>query len=210
MSSEGILCVGDSIINADKSWGYWLSEITGQPLHRISVGGAKSSDVLGQLPQIADEKFAVACLTVGTNDVLLDWQPEAFRANLGQIIDTLHGAADKVLVQTVPTRLAYFPGVGPVIRKRVEVANRIIRDLASDVVEGADLYGPTPMSPDMIHPNVIGQLELADRAAAVLGIEARPSRVTAEEREFVRRDYVRFVARQLPKRLVKRVLGRAF
>ena len=48
-----LVAVGDSIVHAEDSWGAWLAPGDGQPLRRVSANGARSDDVLGQLPGLA-------------------------------------------------------------------------------------------------------------------------------------------------------------
>lgn len=206
----GIVCVGDSLINADKSWGYWLAQVTGEPLERVSVGGAKSADVLDQLPKLDGRRFEIACLTVGTNDVLFEWQPNVFEENLKAIVTALHEHAEQVVAQTLSLGLAYFPGSGFEIRRRVAVANEILRASDALVVTGSDLRGRRTMSPDRIHPSVAGQISLADRAAELLGISPLPSSLHDGSREFRELDYLRMGASQIPRRIMKRALGRPF
>ena len=74
-----LVAVGDSIVHAEDSWAAWLARAMGQPLRRVSANGARSDDVLEQLPGLAGERYAVACLSVGTNDVLFAWDAEACR-----------------------------------------------------------------------------------------------------------------------------------
>lgn len=205
----GILGAGDSIINADRSWAYWLAQATGEPLERVSVGGQTSTEALPQLDRIAG-RYGLACLTIGTNDALRDWSPDRFEQNVKTLIAGLREHAEQVAVQTVPESLAYFPGVGREIRRRVVVANEILRAADAVIVEGADLRGRATMSPDRIHPNVAGQVLMADRAAEALDIEPRPSSLFDGAPDFRPLDYPVMVAKRLPKRLVKRALGRLY
>lgn len=205
----GILCAGDSIINADRSWGYWLSQATGHSLDRVSVGGSTSTEALPQIARI-DGRYELACLTVGTNDALRDWSPEKFERNVAELVAGLRSHAEQVIAQTIPTSLAYYPGVGREVRRRVEAANEIIRSAGVLVTEGADLRGMPLMSPDRIHPAVAGQVLLADRAAEQLGIEPAPSTLFDGAPDFRRADYPKMVAARLPKRLVKRAMGRVY
>lgn len=205
-----LIAVGDSLINADRSWAYWLARTVDETLERVSIGGATSSSVIDQLPALAGRRFGVACLTVGTNDVLFDWSPGVFEDNLKTIVAGLHECADRVVTQTIPLSLGYFPGSGLEIRRRVTVANEILRSSDTLVVQGSDLRGSRTLSPDRVHPSVVGQLVLADRAADLLGITPPPSSLHDGSREFRPFDYLGMGASQIPKRLVKRALGRPF
>lgn len=209
MTSGGIVAVGDSIINADKSWGYWLALATGWELRRLSVGGATSRHALAQLEAV-EGRYALGLVTVGTNDVLFDWEPGQFEANLKTILAALTGACDRVLVQTVPLALSRFPGGGSVIRRRVEAANAILADVAAAqcvmVVDGSDLRGHKLMSVDRVHPSLLGQTTLADKAAEVLGLPVVPSSLHDGTHRFDPVSHVRGTVMLTVRAIVKRVI----
>jgi hypothetical protein len=205
-----VVALGDSLVDAERSWAYWLSRAMGRPLRRVSAGGSLSCDVLRQLPLLRGRQYAVACLTVGTNDILFDWDPDAFAVNLATIVRETAAVADRVVVPTISLGLAWFPGSGSRIRRRVVQANALIAGLDAVVITGSDLRGPRTLSPDRIHPTVTGQLLLADRAAERLGVTPLPSTLDEGRRTTGWPDYYRVGAGQLPRRVVKRALGRAF
>ena len=62
----GIVALGDSLVAVDQSWGYSLSRAMGLPLRMLAVGGSRSGDVLRQVASLGDERYDVACLSVGT------------------------------------------------------------------------------------------------------------------------------------------------
>lgn len=203
----GIVALGDSIIDADDSWAHWLSLATGQPLTRLSVGGSCSPDVLQQLPGLAGHRYDIACLTVGTNDVIRAWDADRFAADLAVIVGTAAEHADRVVIQTIPLGVRHFPGESPMIRRRVERANAIIRATGALVVVGEDLRAPETLCSDRIHPTTLGQLVLADRAAELLGVDGRPSSFHDGARDFSRRAYLRDTWELTAKGIVKRGLG---
>lgn len=210
MTSGGIVAVGDSIINADKSWGHWLALATGMDLTRFSVGGSTSTQALGQLASV-DQHYRLAVVTIGTNDVLFDWEPARFEANVTSILDALTATADRVLVQTVPVSLSRFPGSGRSIQRRVEAANAILARVAGRiarvaVVDGSDLSGSSLMSVDRVHPSVLGQLVLADRAARALGLPVVPSALHDGTQAFDAVAHVRETAARTVRAIVKRVI----
>ena len=171
----GIVAMGDSIVAADDSWAYWLSRAMELPLRNVAAGGSLSDDVVGQLPRLAGRKYAVACLSVGTNDILFDWDAVRFSRNVATIVAAVEGSADKLVVPTISLGLAGFPGTGADFRQRAGQANSILERSGAVVFSGSDLQGPRTMSPDRIHPTVAGQLILADRAAKALGVAPLPS-----------------------------------
>jgi hypothetical protein len=204
----GVVALGDSLVDADQSWAYWLSRAMGLPLRRVSAGGSLSRDVLRQLPELRGGRYDVACLTVGTNDILLDWDRDAFADNLATIVGAAKASADRVVAPTISLGLASFPGTGAEFRRRVVQANSVIHDSGVLVVSGSDLRGPRTMSADRIHPTATGQLVLADRAAELFGVSPLPSSLDEGARRLAWRDYYAVGARQVPRRVLKRALGR--
>jgi hypothetical protein len=204
----GIVALGDSLLDNDESWAYWLSRASGQPLTRLAVGGATSADVLGQLPRLDGHRYDIACLAVGTNDVLRAWNPDRFAENLAVIVSAARDCADLVVTQTISLGLRQFPGGGSALRRRVERVNAIIESSGVLVVAGEDLRAPRTMAADRIHPSTQGQLLLADRAAQLLHIEPRPSSLHDGTRGFSRRAYLRDTWELTAKEIVKRALRR--
>jgi hypothetical protein len=203
-----IVALGDSIISADESWAHWLSLATRQPLTRLSCGGAQSPDVLAQLPGLVAPRYGLVLLTVGTNDVLFDWDPDRFAEDLGVIVGTAQQVADRVVTQTIPLGLRHFPGDGFALRRRIEQANASIEGSGALVVAGTDLRAPRTLMSDRIHPTTQGQLVLADRAAELLGIEPRPSSFHDGSRDFSRGAYLRDTWELTAKGIAKRALRR--
>jgi len=203
-----LLAVGDSLVHAENSWGARLARAMGQPLRRVSANGARSDDVLGQLPGLAGERYAVACLSVGTNDILFAWDAEAFAARLGRIVEVAGASADHVVVPTISLSLARFPGGGTEFRHRVEEANTALAGCGALVIAGDDLSGSRLLQPDRVHPTEEGQLLLADRAATALGVTPSPSSLADAPVGSGRWVYHRVAAGQAPRRALKRILRR--
>ena len=155
----GIVAIGDSLINADRSWAYWLGLALGQPLHRVSVDGSLSRDVVDQLPPLAGQRYAVACLSVGGNDVMFGWDADEFADNLATIVAAATASAERVVVQTISLGLASFPGSAAAFRRDARQANSIIRECGALVLAGDDLRGPRHLGADRIHPTLAGQLD---------------------------------------------------
>jgi hypothetical protein len=204
----GVVAVGDSLVNADRSWAYWLSRAMGEQLHRVSIDGSLSRDVLDQLPQLGAHQYVVACLTVGTNDILFDWDADAFADNVSTIVAAAAETAERVVTPTISLGLAAFPGSGSEFRRRVRQANVILGESGALVFSGSDVRGPRLMSADRIHPTVAGQLVLADRAAELLGVTPVPSSGDHDTGAAGWSAYYRVAAGQVPRRIVKRALGR--
>lgn len=204
----GIVAVGDSLVNADLSWAHWLGRAMEGPLDRVSVDGARSAGVREQVRLLSGRQYAVACLTVGTNDILFDWHVETFADNVAAVVGAVGESAERVVVPTISLALASFPGSGAAFRRRARQANEVLSESGALVVVGDDLRGPRLMGPDRIHPTLVGQLVLADRAAELLGVAPSPSSLAARDRAPGWSSYYRVTAGQVPRRMVKRALGR--
>jgi hypothetical protein len=203
-----LVAVGDSMVHAEESWPEWLAKAMGQPLRRISANGARADDVLVQLSSLAGERYAVACLSVGGNDALFDWDATVFAERIGEIATALLASADRVVIPTISRSLAGFPGGGGEIRRRVVEANAVLAASGLTVFPGDDLHGPRLHQADRIHPTLEGQLFLADRAAEALGVIPAPSSLAEVPPRSGRWAYHRVAAGQAPRRAVKRALGR--
>lgn len=185
-ATPGLLALGDSITYGEgaqmlgldcRSWAQWLAQAQSLPYHGLAENGAVVGDVVArQLPR-ASGGYAVAAVYVGVNDVRgVDFDPGAFGASLAVVLDHAVAHAVRVVVGTIPLDLGR-PRAGA----KVEGANALIRELAAArgarVVEFADLRGWTSVLPDAVHPTALGQVVMADRAAAILGLDVLPSAV---------------------------------
>jgi len=204
-----LVAVGDSIVHADDSWPAWLARAMDRQLGRVSANGARADDVLEQLSSLTEERYDMACLSVGTNDVLFEWDAAVFADRLGEIVAILRARADSVVAPTVSLSLAGFPGGGRGFRRRVEEANAALLASGVTIIAGDDLHGPRLLQADRIHPTLEGQLLLADRAAAALGVTPAPSSLVDTPRGSGRWAYHRVAAGLAPRWAVKRALGRA-
>lgn len=207
--ADGIVTLGDSLAHADVGWPRRLADATGLPLERRSANGARSSDVLEQLATLeADRRYDVGCLAVGTNDVLFDWSAADFAERLTAIVTGLQARCEQVVVPTLSLQLFRFPGCGDLVRRRVVEANTAIRKQPVLVIDGTDLRRPRTFDVDRVHPSVVGHAVLADRAAAALGLDVRPSDLLSEEERRSWRLGLVQTADYAARLVAKRVLGR--
>lgn len=209
-SNRGMVALGDSITRgrgmvpaygADpRSWAAWLAEAMGLAVLNLGADGAGAAGVRAeQLPRV-EPGWDVAALYVGVNDARRpDFDGRAFEADVAAIVQGLAERAATVVVLTVPLDLGR-PRAG----EDVVTANSILRAAAAEVgavvVSLEDFGGWRHVLPDAVHPTALGQVEVADRAAAALGIARRPSDV-ADVRRSMRADvrFAPFYARQLVK-----------
>ncbi len=184
-----LIAVGDSITADDhgpeddepglpyRPWVVWLARSLDLQPDIRAVPGGKAAEVaaaLGPLPDAAQ----LGAIYVGVNDVRdPGWDPAAFRAGLGDIVTALALRCGALLLCTVPLDLGR-PRAGA----KVHDCNAIIRHAAAGagavVCELDDLGGDDLLYPDAVHPRASGQLEIADRAARVLGVPMPSGAVT--------------------------------
>jgi lysophospholipase L1-like esterase len=217
--NRGLVALGDSITNGHgepalgvtmQSWAQWLAEALELPFTKLARNGARAADVLRELvPRLAGP-YDVGCVYVGVNDTRsVDWDAAAFEHAADAIVAAVAAASERVLVCTIPTDLGR-PRAAP----KPQDASAILRAVASrhgaTVVELDDLAGPPWILPDAVHPSAVGQLEMADRAARVLGAARAPSSLADvyDSRRAQARFQARWgalLARDLARRAIERV-----
>jgi lysophospholipase L1-like esterase len=222
-AQPGLIAVGDSITHGCgtailglhcQSWALWLAEAMGLPFLNLAQDGAVVPDVVAtQLPKV-QHAYAVGAVYVGVNDVRsLDFDPERYAAGLEAIVARVTAHAERTVLCTIPLDLGR-PRAGA----KVGGANATIRTVAERhgavVAELADLGGPTVVQPDAVHPTAAGQLEIADRAAAALGVSPLPSSLAEVHRgpralaRFLVTSHAPAVVRDLRRRAVEDVARR--
>ncbi len=182
MIKRGLVAVGDSITHGDgqpmlgvgcRSWALWLAEALELPYTGLAVDGAVAAGALAtQVPRLRGP-YDVGCVYLGVNDVRVpSFDVAAFRSSLGGVLEGVGAAADRVLVATIPLAL----GRPPAPPARIRTANAAIVGLAdlhgAALLDLEDLGGWKLVLPDAVHLTAAGQLELARRAARVLGAQS--------------------------------------
>lgn len=152
-----------------QSWAQWVAEALGLPFSNLAVDGAQAGDIVrGQLPRLAGP-YDLATLYVGANDARgVAFDAVAFARDVEKIAAALRPQATRVLVLTVPLDLGR-PRAGA----DVVAANAALRALGDDVCALDDFGGARWVLPDAVHPTSPGMVEIANRALAALGEDAR-------------------------------------
>lgn len=167
-----LLAIGDSIANGNvdsmvlvpaRGFGQWLADALDMSYTRYAAGGYASDQVLAEMVPRIRAQYDIAVISVGTNDALRRRPADAVEADVAGILVTVQKHASKVAVLSVPTSTE----IDAVIR-------RVAEEQSIPVVD-ASLLGRRLMTPDGVHPTAVGQLVLADRTAAALGFDVRPS-----------------------------------
>jgi lysophospholipase L1-like esterase len=189
----GVLAFGDSITNgggelqwgvALQSWALWVARGLGLPFTSYAADGAGVRDVVeAQIPAFEqrtahpDARYELGCLYIGVNDVrALDWDRARFEAEFRIALSFLARRCDRVLTLSAPVDLGR-PRAGA----KVTELNRIIRAVAAEVgalvVDLSDLRARNLVMADHVHPTAFGQINIAERALAVLERDGVPVRV---------------------------------
>lgn len=212
---------GDSALGVlPRPWAHWLALALDAPFHGLAMPGATTPEMAALLaPRAAGRRYGLACVHVGTNDVrLASWDPAAFEAALGGLLGAID--AERLCVATVPLDLGR-PRAGAKVAELNAVVRRVAAGLGGQtpqsgvaVVDLDDLRGWRYVMPDAVHPTALGQLAIADRAAAALGLDVRPSALADPHRS--RRALARYavtrhapmVGRDVRRRVVERLRPR--
>jgi lysophospholipase L1-like esterase len=178
---RGLVAVGDSITNGEgqsmlgvrcQSWAQWLAGALELPYTGLAENGATAASALAsQVPRLRGS-YDVGVVYLGVNDVRVpSFRVDAFGASIDGVLDAVAAAAaaDRTLIATIPLDL----GRPPAPPERIAGANREILRSAAErgaaVVDLGDLRGWRLVLPDTVHLTAAGQLEVARRAARVLG-----------------------------------------
>jgi lysophospholipase L1-like esterase len=189
----GVLAFGDSITNgggelqwgvALQSWALWTARCLALPYSGYAVDGARVHDlVTEQLPAFitrtgGDRRYDVGCLYIGVNDVrAVDWTPEAFAHDHLHALGFLASRCDRVLALTAPLRLgrppadAKVPSLNAIITRNAAAHGALVVDLS-------DFGARNHVMVDYVHPTAFGQVEIAERALAVLAADGLPARIS--------------------------------
>ncbi|MET0770004.1 MAG: GDSL-type esterase/lipase family protein, partial [Solirubrobacteraceae bacterium] len=178
----GVLAFGDSITNgggelqwgvALQSWALWTARGLGLPYTGCAVDGATAHDVVArQIPVFVstaadpEARFDVGLLYIGVNDVRGPaWDPTAYERDLRAAAAFLHQRCTRTLVCTLPLDL----GRPRAPAERIAAANAAIQRLEGVLLcDLRDFGARNRVMVDAVHPTAFGQVEIAERALAVL------------------------------------------
>ena len=210
---RGVLALGDSITNgggelqwglALQSWALWTARALGLDFTSFATDGARVGDVAALQLAAARERVAdpdatyrLGCLHIGANDVrALDWDPDAFAADLGTVLDFLAERCRRVVVLTIPTDLGR-PRAGA----RVDAANAVTEEAVGEmkaravgpggaaggsevtIVDLRGFRGRGVLMADHVHPTALGQVAIAERVVEALAAEGE--RIYVRPRDLV-------------------------
>jgi hypothetical protein len=192
-----------------QSWAQWLAEALGVAYTGLAADGALARDVVALAQIRLADGYAFGCLYVGVNDARsVSWDPTDFEGRVDTLLALLDQRCERVVVLTLPRDLGR-----PTAAPKPVAANAIIRSVAARrgamVVALDDFGGWLHVLPDAVHPTALGQVEIAERASAMLGA---PSPRALAEPDLRRRARARWalrysvlLARDIRRRFVERV-----
>jgi hypothetical protein len=203
---------GDSALGVlPRPWAHWLALALDVPYHSLALPGATAASARAELLPRLRGPYSLACVGLGVNDARACWDATRFAADFAAILQAID--ADRLCVTTVPHDL------GRPRCRAASHASALVRALASEhgavVVDVDDLRGWLRVMPDCVHPTAVGQLEIADRAAAALGLGVRPSSLADVHRSarsrlrYAMTRHAPMLARDLRRRVVERAAYRA-
>jgi lysophospholipase L1-like esterase len=179
----GVLAFGDSITNgggelqwgvALQSWALWVARGLGVPYTGYAVDGAFVSDVVdSQIPaflarSLPGALYEVGCLYIGVNDVrTVNWDAAAFESSFRTALDFLSERCDRVLTMTAPLDLGR-PRAGAKVEDLNVVVERAAGEVGALVVDLRSWGARNLVMTDHVHPTAFGQIDIAERALAVL------------------------------------------
>lgn len=185
----GVLAFGDSITNgggelqwgvALQSWALWVARGLGVPYTGYAVDGAFVSDVVdSQIPafvarSLRGARYEVGCLYIGVNDVRsVNWDAAAFQSRFRTALDFLSERCDRVLTMTAPLDLGR-PRAGAKVEDLNVVVERVAGEVGALVVDLRSWGARNLVMTDHVHPTAFGQIDIAERALAVLARDGVP------------------------------------
>ena len=195
-----MLAFGDSITNgggelqwgvALQSWVLWVARGLALPFTSYAVDGARVRDVVErQIPAFERltvrhprSSYQVGCLYIGVNDVRShEWDPwdaAAFSDRFRIALEFLVGRCERVLAVTTPLDSGR-PRVVRLVEELDDVVSEVAGELGTLLLDLRSWGARNLVMVDHVHPTAFGQINIAERALAVLEgagmhVAARPS-----------------------------------
>jgi lysophospholipase L1-like esterase len=189
LTGLGVLAFGDSITNgggelqwgvALQSWALWVARGLALPFTSYAIDGARVEDVVEhQMPAFSrltggDPRFQLGCLYIGVNDVRSpDWDALAFQERFRTALHFLRSRCERVLTVTAPLDLGR-PRAGHKVAELDAVIERVAGEVGALVLDLRSWGARNLVMTDHVHPTAFGQVDIAERALAVLEHDGVP------------------------------------
>lgn len=128
------------------------------------ISGDTTTTALQRLPSLLDQKFDIAVICIGANDMLQGHDPRVMNANIEKIIEKIRVSDHKTKIILLGMELPAW-----IVHQRASVYRDIYKNLAKKhkllffpfLLEG--VIGNRLLNlPDLIHPNTAGYRIIAD------------------------------------------------
>jgi hypothetical protein len=176
-----------------QSWALWVARGLGLPYTGYAQDGATATDVVRQQIPAFEQRavapgpgYQLGCLYVGVNDVrAVDWDARRFASAYGEALSFLRERSDRTLAVTAPLDLGR-PRAGAKVGELNATITRIGDELGALLLDLTTFGARNHVMTDHVHPTAFGQIEIAERALAVLADDglatrARPSAMISFE-----------------------------
>jgi lysophospholipase L1-like esterase len=180
---RGLVALGDSITVGEgspmlgvhcQSWALWLAGALELPFTNLAINGAVAADVAtDQLARLRGP-YDLCCLHVGVNDARgPHFDADAFERRLLEVTARAGEVADRLVMMTIPVDLGR-PRAGASVLEANGAIRRVAGRRGATLVSIEDLRGWRLVLPDAVHLTALGQVTLAQRAAAALATDGLP------------------------------------
>jgi lysophospholipase L1-like esterase len=187
----GVLAFGDSITNgggelqwgvALQSWAMWVARGLALPFTCYAVDGARVEDVVErQIPLFSrltagdpPAGYQLGCLYIGVNDVRSpDWDASVFSGRFRTALEFLCARCERVLAVTAPLDLGR-PRAPARVSELDEVVLGVAGELGTLLLDLRSWGARNLVMTDHVHPTAFGQIDIAERALAVLSRDGVP------------------------------------
>lgn len=151
-----------------RSWALWLAAALELPYTNLAANGATCADVRGGQLRRLRGPYDLACLYIGVNDARApDFDAIAYERCLVAVAGGLANAAARLCLVLVPLDLGR-PRAGPAVPRVNAAIRRVAAAHGATLVANEDVRGWRHVLPDAVHLTALGQVDLAERAAAAL------------------------------------------
>jgi len=165
-SIGSVTCVGDSITYTGYA-SYLRSTLANTIVYNQGVGGNTTADIIARMSTILIDRAKICCLLLGTNDLSSGVTLATLKANILQIISTLHDEGTSCVISTLCPR-GGSAGWTAGEQLLLEEFNAWVKTLSGSGIKTVDSYAaledpgnpgamlPTYDSGDHLHPNNAG------------------------------------------------------
>lgn len=167
-----------------QSWALWVARGLALPFTSYAFDGARVADVVeGQMPAFErltsttsppGAGYELGCLYIGVNDVRSpDWEPAVFAGHYRRALGFLGSRCERVLTATAPLDLGR-PLAGDQVAELDAVIERVAGEIGALVLDLRSWGARNLVMTDHVHPTAFGQVDIAERALAVLERDGVP------------------------------------